>query len=365
MGLAILIRSRPPVVALTPEQAAPPAARSHSKPRLPAPSMPALAATQPDLPPAAQEPTNVFACLMDNEGRPPAVSRAQIESYLEQNRRSAESLLAAFRLTRDRALLREAAEKNPKDPRVHYAGWFSAFRDDNSSPEERRQWLEAFKQTAPENALGNYLSAQDYFKSGQTDRAVEELIAASGQPQFYGFSADAVQSMEEAYLSAGYSAVESKAAAAYSEASLQAAPPYSELKHLAQSLAELSKVYREAGDEESARAVVQMGVELGQRVEQSAGASSLVDQNGTGVGIQRILYNSMDLNTAYGDVGQTVQDQLNALTQLGKSWSGLWKQADPTLRSMSDQDLVSYFDRMKTFGEVAALRRIVNRQERQ
>ena len=365
MGLAILIRSRQPVVALTPEQADPPASRSQSKPRLPAPSMPALAATQPDLPPAAQEPTNVFARLMDNEGRPPAVSRGQIESYLEQNRRSAESLLAAFRLTGDRALLQEAAEKYPSDPRVHYAGWFSAFRDDNSSPEERRQWLEAFKQSAHENALANYLSAQDYFKSGQTDHAVEELIAASGKPQFHAFSADAVQSMEEAYLSAGYSAVESKAAAAYSDASLQSAPPYSELKRLAESLAELSKRYRDAGDEASAWAVVQMGVELGQRVGQSAGGSSLVVQNGTGVGIQRILYNSMDVNAAYGDAGQTVQDQLNALTQLGKSWSGLWRQAEPTLRSMSDQDLISYFDRMKTFGEVAALRWVVNRLERQ
>jgi hypothetical protein len=293
------------------------------------------------------------------------MSRAQIESYLEQNRRSAESLLAAFRLTRDRALLQEAAEKYRNDPRVHYAGWFSACRDDNSSPEERRQWLEGFKQSAPENALANYLSAQDYFKSGQTDRAVEELIAASGKPRFHSFSADVVQSMEEAYLAAGYSAVESKAAAAYSDASLQSAPPYSELKRLAESLAELSKRYRNAGDEASARAVMQMGVELGQRVEQCAGGSSLVFQNGTGVGIQRILFNSMDVNATYGNAGQTVQDQLNALTQLGKSWSGLWKQAEPTMRSMSDQDLITYFDRMKTFGEVHALRCVVNRQVRQ
>jgi hypothetical protein len=302
---------------------------------------------------------------MDNEGRPPGMSRAQIESYLEQNRRSAESLLAAFRLTRDRALLQEAAEKYPNDPRVHYAGWISAYRDDNSSPEERRQRLEAFKQSAPGNALANYLSAQDCFKSGQTDRAVEELIAASGKPLLHGFSADAVQSMEEAYLSAGYSAVESKAAAAYSDASLQAAPPYSELKHLAESLAKLSKRYRDAGDEASARAVVQMGVELGQRMEQSGGGSSLVFQNGTGVGIQRILFNSMDVSAAYGNAGQTVQHQLNALTQLDKSWSGLWKQAEPTLRSMSDQDLITHFDRMKTFGEVHALRWVVNRQGRQ
>ncbi len=73
----------------------------------------------------------------------------------------------------------------------------------------------------------------------------------------------------------------------------------------------------------------------------------------------------MDVNVPYGEAGQTVQDQLNALTQRGKSWSGLWKQAEPTLRDMSDQDLTTYFDRMKTFGEVAALRWLVNRQSNQ
>jgi hypothetical protein len=117
--------------------------------------MRAVVAADPDPQPAVQEATNAFARLMDNEGPTPGMSRVQIESYLEQNRRSAESLLAAFRLTRDRALLQEAAEKYPNDPRVHYAGWISAYRDDNSSPEERRQWLEAFKQSAPGNALAN------------------------------------------------------------------------------------------------------------------------------------------------------------------------------------------------------------------
>ncbi|MCX6902388.1 MAG: hypothetical protein NTW03_02675 [Verrucomicrobia bacterium] len=303
--------------------------------------------------------------MLNNDGKPPELSRAQVESYLAQNRRSAESLLAAFRLTHDRALLQEAAEKYPNDPRVHYAGWSSACRDSNSSPEERRQWLGAFKQSAPENALANYLSAQDYFKSGQTDQAVEELIAASSKAKFQSYAAEAVQSLEEAYLSAGYSAVESKAAAAYSDASFQAAPPYSELKRLAESLVELSKGYRLTGDEASARAVVQMGVELAQRVEQSAGGSSFVTQNGTGVRIQRILFDSMDVNAPFGEAGQTVQDQLNALTQRGKSWSGLWKQAEPTLRAMSNQDLITYFDRMKTFGEVAALRWLVDRQSNQ
>jgi hypothetical protein len=364
LGLAILHRPSQTAPEQQPEEVVMSSGQGR-KPRLPAPQMPVTATPAPEVQPSELEQTNAFARLLNNDGKPPELSRAQVEAYVAENRRSAESLLAAFRLTHDRALLQEAAEKYPNEPKVHYAGWFSAYRNENSSPEERRQWLRAFKQSAPENALANYLSAQDHFKSGETDQAVEELIAASGKPRFQSYEAEAVQNLEEAYLSAGYSAVESKAAAAYSDASFQSAPPYSELKRLAESLAELSKGYRLAGDEASSQAVLQMGLELGQRVEQSSGGSSFVTQNGTGVRIQRILFGSMDVNVPYGEAGQTVQDQLNALTQRGKSWSGLWKQAEPTLRAMSDQDLITYFDRMKTFGEVAALRWLVNRQSNQ
>jgi hypothetical protein len=364
LGLAILHRPSQTAPQQQPEDVVM-SSRHGRKPRLPAPQMPVTAAPAPEVLPSELEQTNAFARLLNNDGKPSELSGAQVELYVAENRRSAESLLAAFRLTHDRAWLQEAAEKYPNDPRVHYAGWFSSRHDSNSSPEERRQWLEAFKQSAPDNALANYLAAQDCFKAGKADRAVEELIAAAGKPRFQSFAADAVQNLEEAYLSAGYSAVESKAAAAYSDATFQAAPPYSELRGLAESLAELSKRYRGAGDEASAQAVLQMGLELGQRMEQSAGGSSFVTQNGTGVRIQRILFASMDVNAPYGDAGQTVQDQLNALTQRGKSWSGLWKQAEPTLRAMSDQDLITYFDRMKTFGEVAALRWLVNRQPNQ
>jgi hypothetical protein len=77
---------------------------------------------------------------------------------LEENRRSAESVLAAFRTTEDQAFLREAVEKYPKDPRVSFAAYFAARNQPDSSPEERRQRLDAFKQSAPDNALADYLS---------------------------------------------------------------------------------------------------------------------------------------------------------------------------------------------------------------
>jgi hypothetical protein len=171
-----------------------------------------------------------------------------------------------------------------------------------------------------------------------------------------------VQNVEEAYLSAGYSEAEAKAAACYSHSALQALPPLSELRSLAEHLGELGKRYQQAGDEASAQAALEIGVEMGRRLEQAAGGGSHVSQNGTGVRIQRILFGSMDPSTPYGNTGQTVQNQLDALTDRANSWRGLWKQAEPALQTMSDQDLISYFDRMKGLGEVVALRWVVNRQ---
>src|SRR5438105_3697944 len=90
--------------------------------------------------------SNLYAFLTNKTSK---LTAEQIEPYLNANRRSAASLLAAFRTTGDPALLVEAAKKYPNDPQV---GFEAAIRMD-ASPEERRQALETFKQAAPENAL--------------------------------------------------------------------------------------------------------------------------------------------------------------------------------------------------------------------
>ena len=309
--------------------------------------------------PAVSEHTNAFARLLGNDGNPPKLSRAQIGSYLEDNRRSAESLLAAFHLDDDRSLLQEAVEKCPNDPCINFAGWVASRRNDEGSAEERRRWLEAFKKSAPDNALADYLPAQEYFKAGQGDRAVQELIAASGKSRFQDYAAEQVQNLEEAYRSAGCSEAEAKAAASY-DLSL---PQLSDLKHLSENLRNLAGLYRQAGDEPSAQAALELGLQMGRRLGEAAQGASLITQIGTATGIQRNLFSAMDPNAPYGPGGQTVQDQLSALGQYASSWKGLWKQADPILQTMSDQELIGYFDRMKTLGELEALRWVVNRQE--
>src|SRR5438094_7397370 len=195
--------------------------------------------------------TNLIALLLKGEELPKPRSE-QVQSYLEENHRSVGSLLAAFHATDDRSFLREAMEKYPADPRLDYVAWFRS-----QSPEERRQWLDAFKQSAPDNAFANYLSARDYFKSGQNDQAVQELLVAATKP-IQDYSLDFVQNGEEAYRAAGYSDAEAKMIAT----SALLLPQFAEFKQVGLNLVDLANAYRQSGDGASAEAALQMATSL-------------------------------------------------------------------------------------------------------
>jgi len=287
--------------------------------------------------------TNLIARLLKSE-EVPRLSAEQVQSYLEKNHRSVGSLLAAFHATDDRTFLREAMEKYPADPRLDYVAWSRS-----QSPEERRQWLDTFKQSAPDNALAHYLSARDYFKSGQNDQAVQELLAAATKP-IQDYSLDFVQNGEEAYRAAGYSDAEAKMIAT----STLLLPQFAEFKQVGLNLVDLANAYRQSGDGASALAALQMGISLGQRLDEPG--SLTIIQSLVGIALQRLVLNAMDPNIPYGDPGQTVQNQIDALAQRREAIRALAQQAGTVLPTMSDQDLISYFDRMKLFGEQAAIR---------
>src|SRR5439155_24682251 len=130
---------------------------------------PPIQAAPPPLESASPQSNNVMDRILRGYPCPPKVSAEQVEPYLKETQRIAASLLASSRVTGDQTLLQEAMEKYPHDAQVDFAAVFKK----NASPEERRQWLEAFKQSAPDNALANFLSAREFFKSGQMDQAVQ------------------------------------------------------------------------------------------------------------------------------------------------------------------------------------------------
>jgi hypothetical protein len=317
------------------------------RPRLPAPPMPVTAQTNA-LPMEGLPSTNLLARLMEN---PVKLTAEQAESYLKANRRSVASLLAAYHTTGDLALLKEAMQKYPSDPRVAFEAVFNK----DASTEERRQWLDAFKQSAPENSLPNYLSALDYFKAGQTDLAVQELEAAGDKAQFEDYRLEAAQNDIEAYLAAGYSVAEAKTLG-MGQLELPQLRPLRDLGR--DYIVPLASSYRQGGDGASGEAATQMALNLAQRLEVPPGF--LINQL-VGIAIERVAFSAMDPASPYGGAGQTVQDQINQLTEQRAAIKELGEQFNTVTPTLSEQDWINYRDREMTFGGVAAMQWVVSK----
>jgi RNA polymerase sigma factor (sigma-70 family) len=327
--------------------------KSALAPRLPAPPM---QVTNPPSALAAEDSqptnTNLYARFKD---KAPKLTAEQVESYLKANRRNAASLLAAYRTTADPALLKEAMEKYPDDPQVAFEAVFAK----DLSPEQQRQWLAAFEQAASDNALANYLSALNYFKSGQIDQGVQELTAASGK-QFNDYTLNRYQEDEEAYLAAGYSQADAKAIA-----SMQlVVPQFAQLKQLGRDTVDLANAYSQAGDTTSAQAVLQMAANMGQSYANPSAGEQLLGQL-VGMAVENMALNAMNPNSPYGSNGQTVQDRLNQLAQQKAAIQQINQQFTPLQQTMSDQDWINYTDRRMLFGEAAAEQWIVSKYGQQ
>jgi len=299
---------------------------------------------QPEPPAVVAPHTNLFARMLAGEETPP-LTLEQVAPYLEANHRSAESLIAGYLVAgHEKALLEEAKQKFPNDPHVAY---FAAVQA--GSPEDRQQWLAAFKQAAPDNPLPNYLSALDHFKGQQTTAAMQDLAAAAAQPNYQDYSADFLQSDAEAYRAAGMSEVDAKAMAA----SQLILPQLVQLKQLGVSLSDLAKSSLQSGDAASAQAAVQAGMALGQRLEQQ-GAGNVLISDLVGIAVEKLALGAMDPTVPYGDSGQTVQNQLDQATDRRNGIKALSSQFQSVLPTVSEPDLVNYFDRQKAYGEIAA-----------
>jgi RNA polymerase sigma factor (sigma-70 family) len=307
--------------------------------RLPAPPWQAVAAPAPL---AEDSPaTNLIARFL-KEGEVPRLTHEQVEAYLKSNGRTAANLLAAFQASGDPALMQEAMKTYPNDPQVD----FRAALDKALSPEEQRQWLNAFEKSAPDNALANYLSALNYFGSGQNDQAVQELNAAAGKSQFQDYFQDAQQSLEEAYLAAGYSVADAEM---MGPAQIQL-PQLAALRQLGLNMVSLAGSYQQAGDPASAQSMLQMAVNLGQHLNDPFLITSLV-----GMAIERNALGAMNPASLYGSTGQTVQDQLNQLTQQRTTLMNINDQFQHSVAPvMSEPDWISYEQRRTLFSETAA-----------
>jgi RNA polymerase sigma factor (sigma-70 family) len=303
--------------------------------RTPAPRVEVSGATNP---PVAQSP---FEQLSEFIASHHELSHEQIEAYLQQNKRNAESLLAAYRMSRDQSYLREAATNFPNIPFVQFA-----VIADKVFPEEQRKWIDAFKVSSPDNALAWYFSALDYFNSKQPDLAIRELAEATRRQSFDTYAAQTSQAVEEMCDLAGWPPLAAKAWAPSSEPNSY----LNSLKNLANQMMQTQQQDLTQGDAASANSMASMGMVLGNDLR----AGSPIDQL-VGIAMEKNILGKLDPAVNYDFLGRPVSEALAELDRQKQAIADALKTRDQLLPTLDETELASYFERKKLYGEVNAV----------
>jgi hypothetical protein len=277
--------------------------------------------------------------------------RQRVEEWLALHHRSANSLLAAFQVLDDAGYLKEAATNFPDNPRVELT-----VLAHNPFPEDRRKWLDLYKASSPSNSLANYLSAQTYFQNGQSEAAVKDLVAATGKPDFDNYNLESQLDTEELGLFCGESplkSIETARAGSTGDATLAI------IRQLASQMADLQKQELNVGDADSAENLAQMGTILADQLGSGANGNYIANQLAA-IAIESTMLEQLNSNAGYDFLGgetrgqrlRELRDQKAMLTKLMTDFNAVYP-------SLTDAGKVNFQERVKVYGEVAAMRWVV------
>jgi hypothetical protein len=283
--------------------------------------------------------------------------REKIQEYLTLHHRDAASLLAAFYASGDAEhpsgdinYLKEAATNYPTDPHVQ-----QTVLSQNLFPEDHRKWLDAFKSSSPGNSFADYLSAEDYFKNGRPELAVKELLAATAKSQFENFAMETLLNEEALYRFAGKSAYDANVASMAAMAGGEL-PDLATVKRIAQGARDFQKQYVDAGDAASAENLSQMTIALANRLSNGESGKFLINQL-VGIATEAIGLQNLNQSTSYEFLGgKTPAERTDELKQERASIKELTKGLHPVFSAMSEAERVSYWERVKIYGELEAMR---------
>jgi RNA polymerase sigma-70 factor (ECF subfamily) len=296
--------------------------------------------------PPAKSALNFFTRLQQGDESLTLLPNDQAQAFLQANHTNAESLLAAYQVTRDKEYLRQAAEKFTNDPSVLIRA--IAF---DVAPEKKRQMLEQLKKVDPDNAIAPYLSASDHFKNNEIEAAFKDLTEANGRKSFHDYTTEQSQTMEEIYLAAGHSAAEAKALGV---SSLEL-PHLRQVVDVARGLQSLMDQYSQAGDSSSAAALAQSGLSLAARLEAADQGGALRIGEFLGWKMQQGFLNKLDPAQQYSFLDGDVARNLSIAADREKSMQADNGIVSDWLAQAPENEIIAYYDRIKVYGESAAL----------
>jgi len=281
-------------------------------------------------------------------GKVPKLNQLEVEAFLKNQGRSTINLLAASRLLNDLSFAREAAKLDPKDPAAQLE---LALRGE--TPEEKSAAISAFRAAAPDNSLGDYLAAHQAFAAGDAGAAGAALIQSLDNPLYTDYTQKIVAGSEQAFLDAGY---EPSAAAGAAMFSLTIGQVQT-VMNVSENLKQLQDEFIRSADFDAAEPTVIIGLTLGQRIQDQG--PYLIDQV-VGIAIERKFLQQLDPLTLAGPGGQSAGERLEALDArvlefrtLGPAFTEKFASADEATQSQ-------YLEKMKSEGELAAMRWLVN-----
>lgn len=273
----------------------------------------------------------------------------QKAEYLRQFGTNVETLLA----TQDTNYIRLAAQMFPNDPRVQFA---VVARD--LFPEQRREWLNRFKQSAPDNAIADYFSARDYLKAGDRENAFKDLANAATKSRFDDYLREQRTDIEDAHLSAGRTLLDAKVAANFGSD----LPQKTMFRTLGADLKALQEEYIRAGDTASAETLAQFGRVIGKQLIQGEGSQWVVSQQ-VGVNIERMLLSQLPPDSQPPFLNSTVQQRLDEAAAYRQSLRPLSMAFTDMMVRGNETEIISYFDRVKVQGEHKAMLWLHNREK--
>lgn len=304
--------------------------------------------------PAVAEPQS--PTVSQGEQPPLKLSSEQIEKFLQRNQRSADSLRMAFLIARDTNYLNEAATRFPNHPKVQLSVLLQ-----NDYPEERGKWLDAFKESSPENALANYLAAREYFSSGRLDEAIKELVEATRKPVFQDYTTDSLFALEELSREAGLSPLEARTTALAGWAS-EHMTELAQLKNLTHGIVDLRKQYQAASDAQSIEHFSQMAVALAGRLNSGDESKFMINQL-VGIAIEALSLGQLPQDTPFDFLaGKTPKERTDELLQQSQELKSLARDFQSVLVGVTESERITFYEKMRLYGEAEAARWLVQRR---
>jgi hypothetical protein len=283
-------------------------------------------------------------------GKVPQLNQLEVEAFLKNHGRSTTNLLAASRLLNDLGFAREAAKADPKNPAAQLE---LALRGE--TPEEKSAAIAAFREAAPGNSLGDYLAAHQAFATGDAGAAGAALIQSLDNPLFADYSQELVAGSEQAYLEAGYEPTAAAGAAMFALTVPRAQP----LTEVSKNLLSLQQEFVRSADFDAAEPTVIIGLTLGQRIQDQG--PYLIDQL-SGIAIERKFLDQLDPLTQAGPGGQTAGERLETLDAKLLEIKDLTSRFTPAFASADQATQSQYLTKMKSEGELAAMRWLVEKK---